>query len=418
MSNEAPRERHSPSERSKVGPFSWWYVVEVVAAAAGLALSIYLAVQHTRLKLGIQGGPSFCSLGQHFDCDAVNSSTFSEIAGVPIALAGAFYYLAALVLVLVALPGRRGFAGAQRWVGRLVVLALAVDLGLLVVQLFVLKNLCPLCSATYLCTTALLVAAVQLTDGASFRDRLARLLWRGLAPLPGVGALAAGALGFAVTATLLLFVPDVRAPKEDASQSAEIEQWFAEFERLPTKRLPETPEDGVSGPADAAHQLVVFSDFQCPFCKRAAETLDKALKPYRDRVRFVFKHFPLDSSCNPALSYPLHPHACYLAAQGICAQRAGKFQQFHDTVFSRLDEETFLEGRDAINRVLDTVVDEASRRRCDEDLSVQAAIRTSIELGRELGVKGTPAFFLDGRPVAVLVNEQTLRRLLGLAKRH
>ena len=416
MSTEASREKRSHLERSKSAPFSWWYLVEVVAAAAGLALSIYLAIQHTRLKLGIQGGPSFCSLGQNFDCDAVNSSAFSEVAGVPIALGGALYYLATIVLALLALPGRRGFAGTQRWIGRLVILALGVDLVLLGLQLFVLKNVCLVCSATYIATLAILLSAARLTEGASLGDRLRNLLWRGRVALPGAGTLALGVVGFAVTAIAVAFVPGVRAPQPSAAETAEVDRWFAEFEKLPRKRLPESADDGVSGPVDAPHQLVVFSDFQCPFCRRAAKTLDKALAPYRDRVRLVFKHFPLDSSCNPALSYPLHPHACYLASLGICAQRAGKFRAFHDTVFEHLDEETFVEGRDAIHRVLDPVVDADFRRRCGDDLSVQESLRTSIELGRDLAIKGTPAFFLDGRPVAVRVNERTLPRLLGIPR--
>lgn len=415
MSTEAAHPRRPLSERSDSAPFSVWYLVEILAAGAGLALSLYLTVQHTRLKLGIQGGPSFCSFGENFDCDAVNSSAFSEVLGIPIALFGALFYLTILVAALLASPKKAGFAGLQRWTARLALVALTVDLVLFVIQLFVLKNVCVVCSSTYLCTVLFLYAATALAPGASFGERFRNLLWQEPAVLPGKGKLAIGAAVVVAISVGALLVPGVLPPKEDASERELVEQWFRKFEAMPKKLLPETPDDGVWGPVGAPHQLVVFSDFQCPHCRRAAKTLEKALEPYRDQVRFVYKNFPLDSSCNPALSFPLHPHACYLATQGVCAARAGKFKAYHDEVFLKLPEDAFAEGREAIDRGLDAVVSAADRRRCNEDVTVQAALRTSIELGRELGVKGTPAFFLDGRFVEVVVSSRTLPRLLGLA---
>jgi len=368
--------------------------------------------------LGIQDGPSLCSaLGKNFDCDAVNKSDFAEIGGVPIAILGMLFYLVLLTLTLVATPKKSGFAGAQRWASWLAALGLLIDVALLGVQIFVVKNICIYCSATYLCTALFLVAAAQLAPGERFGERLRTLLVSGAAVLPGARMLAAGLVGAVVVGFALSQIPGVIEPKADPGEAAQIEKWFGEYEAMPRKLIVESPDDGVSGPVGAPHQLVVFSDFQCPFCRKAAVSLDKALAPYRDQVRVVFKNFPLDSSCNPALSFPLHPHACYLATQAICAARAGKFQEFHDTAFHKLSDETFAEGRDAVNEGLKSVLDEAGRRRCSEEPSVQSALRTSIELGRDMGVKGTPAFFIDGRSIAVQVNERTMARLLGLGKK-
>lgn len=384
------------------------HLVEILAAAGGLALSVYLAIQHTRLKLGIQGGPSLCHLGDNFDCDAVNNSAYAEVAGIPIALFGGVFYLVLLALAFVALPGQRGRDGAQRVAAGLALLGLLIDVALLGVQLFVIKNFCLFCSATYLCTLVYLIAAVRSSDRKNIRG----LLWEDPVTLPPVGISAAALLGSIVIAVALAFIPGVLMPKADPAEEAQVEKWFKEYEALPRKLLPESPDDGLSGPLGAPHQLVIFSDFQCPFCRRAAANMEKALAPYRDQVRVVFKNFPLDSTCNPALSYPLHPHACYLAQLSICAARADKFRAYHDTVFLKLPEDAFTEGRDAINAGINPVMDEASRRKCTEDLSVASALRTSIELGRDLGVKGTPAVFIDGRSIAVQVNERTIARLL------
>ena len=70
--------------------------------------------------------------------------------------------------------------------------------------------------------------------------------------------------------------------------------------------------------------IVEFSDFECPFCKRATATLDALLERYGDRVRFVFKDFPLSS----------HSTASKAAEAGNCANEQNRFWEFHDKLFA------------------------------------------------------------------------------------
>src|SRR6266404_3202480 len=77
------------------------------------------------------------------------------------------------------------------------------------------------------------------------------------------------------------------------------------------------------GSPDAKVTIVEWSDFECPFCSRAVETLRQIEKSYGSDVRFVFKHNPL----------PMHPDAPYAAKASIAAQKQGKFWQMHDKLF-------------------------------------------------------------------------------------
>src|SRR5947207_352628 len=107
------------------------YLIQVLSAIFGVALSLYLLVQHTRLKSGIQGSQSFCSINSYLDCDVVNASPFSELAGIPVATFGAIFYFVALLLILLS---------RQKWLKWLSIAGLVVDVALLIVQFAQLRT--------------------------------------------------------------------------------------------------------------------------------------------------------------------------------------------------------------------------------------------------------------------------------------
>lgn len=146
------------------------------------------------------------------------------------------------------------------------------------------------------------------------------------------------------------------------------------------------PIDGAPslGPSNARVTIVEFSDFQCPYCKIAAQKIREVVKAYPGDVRLVFKQFPIDT----------HPQAELAAEASLAAASQGKFWQLHDRMFASpnmLDRGTFNRWGLEIGLDLARFNDDIDARR------FRAVVAKDYRDGASAGVQGTPTFFLNGR---------------------
>ncbi len=163
-------------------------------------------------------------------------------------------------------------------------------------------------------------------------------------------------------------------PKATDASATEIERFYVPLLDSPAR-----------GPADAAVTVVMFSDFECPFCKSGHEILEELQVRYRGAVRVAYKAFPLD----------MHPNALLAAMAARSAQSQGKFWDFHDRLFSQrgLDFDTLLEHATAAH------LDLRALRKDLEALEYGPEVSRDLRLGQRLGVHSTPTFFVNGRMV-------------------
>jgi protein-disulfide isomerase len=138
------------------------------------------------------------------------------------------------------------------------------------------------------------------------------------------------------------------------------------------------------GPETAPVTIVEFTDFQCPFCKSVVPTLQQVVTQYADRVRWVFRDFPIAG---------LHPEAEVVHEAARCAGDQGKFWSFHDLAFEQGAQATQAALRDYAKRA---GADVPVFDKCVESRKHRAAVAADIEEGKKLGVTGTPTFFING----------------------
>lgn len=140
------------------------------------------------------------------------------------------------------------------------------------------------------------------------------------------------------------------------------------------------------GGAGAKVSVVEFSDFQCPFCAKGAEIMHQIEKAYGNKVKVAFKQFPL----------PFHKDAKLAAQAALCAeaQKKGAFWKMHDLMFA--DQQGLkLEG--LVTKAGKAGVDGNKVKECLTGGQFLAQVEADIKQGRELGVKSTPTFFVNGQ---------------------
>ncbi|HEX4496608.1 MAG TPA: thioredoxin domain-containing protein [Thermoanaerobaculia bacterium] len=138
------------------------------------------------------------------------------------------------------------------------------------------------------------------------------------------------------------------------------------------------------GPASAPVTIVEFSDFQCPFCSRLTPTIAEVEKKYGDKVRVVFRQYPL----------PFHQNAQKAAEASLCALDQGKFWEMHDAMFA--DQSAL--GVDQLKAKAAGLGMNADKfNKCVDSGEKAATIAADQKAGSAAGVSGTPAMFVNGR---------------------
>jgi protein-disulfide isomerase len=130
--------------------------------------------------------------------------------------------------------------------------------------------------------------------------------------------------------------------------------------------------------------MVEFSDFQCPYCGRVTPTLKQLEDRFGDKLRVVFRDYPL----------PIHPQAPKAAEAAGCAAEQGKFWEMHDRLFANQSK---LQVDDLKQHALDLGLNPEQFNQCLDSGKREAAWKKDIEEGTRYGVSGTPAFFINGR---------------------
>lgn len=156
----------------------------------------------------------------------------------------------------------------------------------------------------------------------------------------------------------------------------------------------------VRGPRDAPVTLIEFSDFRCPYCRRMEPILAKLLRHYPTELRLVFLYFPVVS-----------PDSGRAAVAAEVAGWQGRFWEMHDALFA-------LQGRPLREADLLDVAGQLGMdvERYRQDLrspEALARVRADADRARQLGLRGTPAFFVNGRPLVGVQDYDALERIVA-----
>jgi protein-disulfide isomerase len=171
---------------------------------------------------------------------------------------------------------------------------------------------------------------------------------------------------------------------------------------LPPLLLPkvEVAAEGPSkGESNAPITIVEFSDFECPFCSRAEESVKKVLDVYKGKVRLVYRDFPL----------PFHGKAQKASEAALCAQDQGKYWEMHERLFANQQALALPQLKEHAKAL---GLDAAKFDQCLDSGTKATVVDASKKAGEAVGVTGTPAFFINGRPLSGAVPFEQFKELI------
>jgi len=142
-------------------------------------------------------------------------------------------------------------------------------------------------------------------------------------------------------------------------------------------------DDASKGPAKAPITIVEFSDYQCPYCSRAEGTVQDVLKKYGDKIRLVYRDYPLS----------FHQNAQVAAEASECAKDQGKFWEMHSAMFAN---QAKLAEADLIETAGGLGLDKDKFKSCIDSGKKKEEVQKDFQDGVKFGVTGTPTFFVNG----------------------
>ena len=375
----------------------------------GWAFSAYTLLHRQGLLTRGLEEASACNLGDRFNCDAVALSSYSVFAGLPVSAWGLAFYGMLFVLGLWGYfqhsdHNENEAKNAASWISLASMVSLIPTVILAGTSLFVIRSVCIFCVGIYLVNIALAIAGFMLKKSMRAPSK--------------PGGLPTALLGLIGGLTiLLLFSPriietsmnDGRTVDEGTIQALVYKHVQSSSKVIRSAGYP------TMGPDNASVTIVEFSDFQCPYCKQAAATLPAFASARTDKIRIVFRNYPLDSSCNAAKGIPtgMHPHSCQAAKTGICVfKKAGSAAFFHyaDQVFGAQEKLSadFIKQAGVKHAGLDIAqLDEC----VNSPLTHQALIDETTE-GTSLGIEGTPSIYINGKFIESGANAKVLKPIL------
>ena len=182
----------------------------------------------------------------------------------------------------------------------------------------------------------------------------------------------------------------VEKQKNDFFQALRAKAKITTYLKPPTVFRADVAVNGApfKGAESAAVTIVKFEDFQCPYCKTVQPTLAELLKKYDGKLRLVHKDLPLDA---------IHPQARQGAEAARCAGEQGKFWDYHDKLYANSPKAGVEELKSYAKEV---GLNAASFEQCFSTGKYKGLIQKDLSEGAQLGLTGTPAFFINGREIS------------------
>lgn len=385
----------------------------------GVLMSLYLTRQHIAFASGEDVSAGICKVFKVFDCSAIEASRFSEVVGIPTASFGLFYFLTFLAYLVMARPKDREVAF---WpiVALFSLIGLLTSLTLASISALIIRGFCAGCTIVYFIALTDSILAVRRGVSDYLGEAIAGIpaAWREIRWMFGDAQTPETARARKIFLTMIFAVAPINFATpvyliHRVNTRPVLDKYFAQ----PVQEF-RTDEGTIQkGPADAPIQIVVFVDFDCPFCRAFQIYFAQILSHFPENsYRLIYKLYPI-GKCNPIVKdeRQFHPHACQLAELAQALADMGKFWGVEAEFYQFIRQTEIYGGLKEIS--IHAGVEYLDWIRQKEDPKVREQVNEDIREGNKLEIVGLPSVFVNGRYVDSLRPPQKLELVLKIAER-
>lgn len=350
-----------------------------------IMVSAYLTQHYmqTHFPEGLKGAMSFCNVSQFWNCDVATLSPLGNIAGIPTSLFGLLVGVMGLAAAIL------GKESLEQTVKTIFAVNLIGCLILFLYSLIALNGLCPMCTVYYV-----------LSFAASFMLHKFSSVSYGIDPKV-FGSIAALCL---IPIIGMSFHIGGKEKKKSALAGLYIKQ-FNDLKDYgdPVTESPYKLHQATEKFSEGKIRISIFSDFQCPYCQKAAEQGESIIEDFKDSVNIQYFFYPLDSSCNTQMKGGSpHPFACMAAYLAACDKE--KFPEIHDYIFA---------NQSAIN--FDSLKEWQKKfglEGCLDKKELQDVVQQTLNAGEQFNIRSTPTIIVNGKKLEGLIPYQHLKGIL------
>ena len=366
------------------------FFIILILILIGIALCLDLAWIFYKTNFHEVFVPSFCNVNQLIDCDGVSLTEYALTLGVPNAIWGILLYLVMLMLLFVDRIQNKFkntifdvFENPRSYIATLGIVSFILSMVLAYISIKVINKICVLCFATYVVN--LLIALIARTKGFFFEDIKTTIVDF----IKGVKKYFILFIIVVVAFSSVLYYLNTSLV---ASPKIKKQKQFKEFYEAKTNKY--AIKGNVLGKKDSKTKIIVYSDFNCPFCKIGNIMIHKIAKT--ENIIVEERQYPLDKSCNGKIAFTLggHENSCLLAQYALAAKKQGKFWGAASAFFDNKPK-----TNDEIEKVLKEAHLNLDFDKLKKDVNnpeILKEIQDEIELASSKGVQGTPSIEIDG----------------------
>lgn len=341
---------------------------------AGFVVALKLLHIDYMVNYSAEAYKSFCNVNETFNCDAVAASPFSHIFGIPIALIGTWANLFLMVFLFI---GQKYYKKALRTIFTAIFAIYALGCVVLAVVSFIfVPALCFVCMIYWAISIVTFIYLLLISKKERFPItfrifEMLDVIW--------------GKKILTIVLIIIFLSPVIYAHFHFSKCGCESVGSGA----MCCENFDKETNEAYLGRQTGKVRITIYTDFECPWCKKANYYVTEIMKRYEKQIKFVRKDFPLDMACNPIVTRPFHNNACIASYYAKCAGQQGKYWQYHDAVYenqNRINEDNLILVAKQLS------LNARKLRDCAEGESIHGSVRNEIDEAIHYNISGTPAF--------------------------